>query len=204
MGRRSAGARWTAVLVALAMTALMAGLFILPLLVEHEYKGLLFVLPVFLMSLTGAAMLGIYALLVGYVYGDARRRGMNQVLWTLLAIFIPSAIGVILYFILRDPVPVPCPRCGTLALKGHASARAAGRSCGWRARSAVSRWSPAGATAPAGAALAGRPEGALDAVGSVPPELVDPVPLETDDPGVLGGPPRRIRSVATSNRTTMP
>ena len=30
-------------------------------------------------------------------------------LWTLLAIFIPNAIGIILYFILRDPVPVPCP-----------------------------------------------------------------------------------------------
>ena len=115
-----AGARWTAVLVALAMTALMAGLFLLPLLVEHQYKGLLFVLPVFFLSLIGAAMLGIYALLVGYVYGDARRRGMNQVLWTLLAIFIPSAVGIILYFILRDPVPIPCPRCGTSARKGHA------------------------------------------------------------------------------------
>ena len=59
-------------------------------------------------------------LLVGYVYGDARRRGMNAVLWTLLAVFVPSAIGVILYFILRDPVPPPCPSCGTLARKGHA------------------------------------------------------------------------------------
>ncbi len=115
-----AGARWIAALVALAMTGLMASLFLLPLLIEHEYKGLLFVFPLFLMSLIGAAMLGVYALLIGYVYGDARRRGMNQVMWTLLAVFIPSAVGVILYFILRDPVPVPCPGCGTPARKGHA------------------------------------------------------------------------------------
>jgi len=53
-----------------------------------------------------------YTLLVGYVYGDARRRGMRYVMWTLLAIFIPNAIGIILYFILRDPLPKPCPSCG--------------------------------------------------------------------------------------------
>jgi hypothetical protein len=114
------GARWVAALVGLAMTGLMASLFLLPLIVEREYKGLLFVFPVFLMTLIGAAALAIYVLLIGYVYGDARRRGMNQVLWTLLAIFIPSAIGVILYFILRDPVPVPCPSCNMLAPRGHA------------------------------------------------------------------------------------
>ena len=44
-----------------------------------------------------------YVLLVGaYVNADARRRGMRYVLWTLLAILIPNAIGIILYFVLRD------------------------------------------------------------------------------------------------------
>ena len=52
-----------------------------------------------------------YALLAGYVYGDAKRRGMRYVMWTLLAIFIPDGIGVILYFILRVPMPRPCPGC---------------------------------------------------------------------------------------------
>ena len=47
----------------------------------------------------------------GYVYGDARRRGMRYVMWTLLAIFVPNAIGIILYFILRDPLPSTCPKC---------------------------------------------------------------------------------------------
>lgn len=47
----------------------------------------------------------------GYVYGDAKRRAMRYVLWTLLAIFVPDLIGVILYFILRDPLPADCPNC---------------------------------------------------------------------------------------------
>ena len=61
-----------------------------------------------------------YALLVGYVYGDARRRGMRYVMWTLLAIFLANGIGIILYFILRDPLLAYCPRCGTGVQPSHA------------------------------------------------------------------------------------
>ena len=53
----------------------------------------------------------VFVLLVGYVYGDAKRRGMPYVMWTLLALFIPDGIGIILYFILRKPMPKPCPGC---------------------------------------------------------------------------------------------
>ena len=113
------GARWTAALVVLAVATLMAGIFLVPVGVT-EPKSLPFVLPVFLASLLGAAFLGAFVLLVGYVFADAKRRGMNHVLWTLLAIFIPNAIGIILYFILRDPISVPCPSCGAPARKGHA------------------------------------------------------------------------------------
>jgi Double zinc ribbon len=59
-----------------------------------------------------------FVALIGYVYGDARRRRMRAVLWTLLAIFIPYAIGFILYFILRDPLPRPCPGCGNVVKSG--------------------------------------------------------------------------------------
>ena len=119
------GARWTAVLVAMAFAALMAGIFLVPVAV-NEPKALVFVLPIFLASLIGAVALGTFVLLVGYVFADAKRRGMNQVLWTLLAIFIPYAIGIILYFILREPIPVPCPSCGAPAKKGHAYCAACG------------------------------------------------------------------------------
>ena len=64
--------------------------------------------------------LAVFVLLVGYVNGDARRRGMRYVLWTLLAIFIPNAIGIILYFILRDPLLRTCTSCGTSVSSGFA------------------------------------------------------------------------------------
>ena len=67
-----------------------------------------------------AIVLGAYILLVGYVYGDAKRRGMRYVLWTWLAILIPNAIGIILYFILRDPMPVYCSKCGNPNNPKHA------------------------------------------------------------------------------------
>ncbi len=115
-----AAARWIAVLVSLAYAALMAAIFLLPALAAQEPRVLFGTVPVLLLTLIGVVPIAAWVLLVGYVYGDARRRGMSHVLWTLLAIFIPSAIGIILYFILRDPVPVPCPSCGTLARKGYA------------------------------------------------------------------------------------
>jgi len=65
-----------------------------------------------LLGLTGMAAISIFILVIGYIAGDARRRGMRPVLWVLLAIFIPNAIGIILYFILREPLLQHCPKCG--------------------------------------------------------------------------------------------
>jgi Double zinc ribbon len=59
-------------------------------------------------------------LLIGYINADARRRGMRYIMWTLLAILIPNSIGIILYFVLRDPLLVPCPKCGAQARSGFA------------------------------------------------------------------------------------
>lgn len=59
-------------------------------------------------------------LLVGYVYADAKRRGMRYVLWTWLAALIPNAIGIILFFVLRDPLLVNCAHCGAQVRTGFA------------------------------------------------------------------------------------
>jgi hypothetical protein len=74
----------------------------------------------FLVSLVAVLPLALLVLLIGYVHADAQRRGMRHVVWTLLAIFIPNAVGIILYFILRAPLPVPCPSCGCPTPKAHA------------------------------------------------------------------------------------
>jgi RNA polymerase subunit RPABC4/transcription elongation factor Spt4 len=59
-------------------------------------------------------------LLIGYIYADARRRGMRYVMWTWLAILVPNSIGIILYFVMRDPLPVPCRNCGAAGRPGFA------------------------------------------------------------------------------------
>jgi RNA polymerase subunit RPABC4/transcription elongation factor Spt4 len=56
-------------------------------------------------------------LLIGYVNRDAKRRGMNSTLWTLLVItLVPAylATGFIIYFLVREPLPYDCPHCGSL------------------------------------------------------------------------------------------
>ena len=52
-----------------------------------------------------------YVLLAGYVYGDARRRGMPPIPWVALAVLIPNALGFVIYFLLRKPILRPCPGC---------------------------------------------------------------------------------------------
>ncbi len=65
-----------------------------------------------LLSLLVPLIAVVYILLIGYIYGDSKRRLMRAWLWTLLAIFIPNAIGIILYFFMRDPMPFYCSKCG--------------------------------------------------------------------------------------------
>ena len=71
----------------------------------------------FAICLVAAIFAGLIALF-SYIYRDAKRRNMNAVMWTLLAIFAPSGIGIILYFLLREPLAIFCSRCGTAASAG--------------------------------------------------------------------------------------
>jgi hypothetical protein len=66
-----------------------------------------------LIAVMAGLFLSIIILLIGYVNADSKRRGMNSLLWTLLVIFVPKALGFLAYFILRKPVLLPCPKCDT-------------------------------------------------------------------------------------------
>ncbi len=53
-------------------------------------------------------------LTLGYVYRDAKRRGMNGALWTLLVLILAPMylfIGLVIYLLVRDPLPYTCPQC---------------------------------------------------------------------------------------------
>jgi RNA polymerase subunit RPABC4/transcription elongation factor Spt4 len=47
-----------------------------------------------------------------FVYRDARERGMPPVLWTLVAVFVPYFVGLIIYLIMRQGRAFSCPACG--------------------------------------------------------------------------------------------
>lgn len=60
-------------------------------------------------------ILAFLTLMAGYVNRDAGRRGMSRTAWTLAVIFVPNAIGFILYFLMRNPILTYCPKCGAAA-----------------------------------------------------------------------------------------
>lgn len=103
---------WPAWTVGLVLsTLIVVPLALGPMQFDHEMRewptiakvGLLSVPPIFIIAYSG---------LVGFIYADAKRRRMRHVMWAWLAL-VPYFVGVILYFILRDPMPTPCLNCGT-------------------------------------------------------------------------------------------
>jgi RNA polymerase subunit RPABC4/transcription elongation factor Spt4 len=66
-----------------------------------------------LIGLLMGLLIAAYFVFVGYVNRDAKRRGMPRILWTCVAAFIPNALGLIIYFVLRQPLRSACPQCGT-------------------------------------------------------------------------------------------
>jgi Double zinc ribbon len=64
-----------------------------------------------LLGLILGVVSGCYLLLIGYINRDAKRRGMSPTLWTIVAIIIPNALGILLYFVLRHALRSACPQC---------------------------------------------------------------------------------------------
>ena len=77
---------------------------------EQQPAQVVRILIPFLVSIA----LAFYVLMIGYVNRDAGRRGMSRVLWTLIVMFVPNALGFILYFLLRNPIRANCPKCGAV------------------------------------------------------------------------------------------
>jgi predicted RNA-binding Zn-ribbon protein involved in translation (DUF1610 family) len=72
-------------------------------------------MPLVLLMLASAIGLFVIFLLIGigaYVHADAGRRGMPPVPWTLIAVFVPYFIGLIVYLIARKPLQATCASCG--------------------------------------------------------------------------------------------
>lgn len=73
---------------------------------ELASRTVIFSLVVLIALLTIPVLTGVY------VYRDAKRRGMNPVLWTLIAVAAPALIGFIIYLLVRGNYPdLQCPQC---------------------------------------------------------------------------------------------
>lgn len=73
------------------------------------------------MTLLIALIVLTIPVLIGvYVYRDAKRRGMNAVLWTLVAVIAPALVGFIIYLLVRNGYSdLECPRCGTPVMEQY-------------------------------------------------------------------------------------
>jgi MFS family permease len=63
-----------------------------------------------------AFFMALLLLMLGYVYRDAKRRGMHAGLWTILVLILSPAygvIGLIIYLLVREPLPYTCPQCAS-------------------------------------------------------------------------------------------
>ncbi|MGH9804997.1 MAG: zinc ribbon domain-containing protein [Candidatus Acidiferrales bacterium] len=120
------GVAWLAAAAVLLCWILVA----IPLILEHEQRkpeGSP-LSPTFLIGLLifSGLVLAAWVVMVFYVSADAGRRQMNRLLWTLLVIFIPNAIGFIVYFLVRKPIGQPCAKCRAFIRPGFSFCPACG------------------------------------------------------------------------------
>jgi hypothetical protein len=84
-------------------------------------KGFLSTMPDALwFGVTFGVFTAAFFLALGYIYGDARRRGMPASAWVIAAALIPNFVGFILYFLFRGPLLGPCSSCGKPMRGGEA------------------------------------------------------------------------------------
>ena len=67
-----------------------------------------------IMSLALLFSFGILALIGTVVYRDAGKVGMNQWMWLTIVVFVPNALGIIIYLVVRssEKKKIKCLSCG--------------------------------------------------------------------------------------------
>ena len=100
--------RWSMVLAVLLFAGMQVVFHVI--MPHHRHE----LLPLRLMTgFFWGSLFASYALLLGYVSCDVKRRGMSAGLWMLVCVVLPCGIGAVVYFLLRQPVLSRCPNCST-------------------------------------------------------------------------------------------
>ena len=103
--------------VALAAALFVAMQYVFHVVMPHHKHELL---PLrLMMGYAWGTLWASYALLLGYVSRDVKRRGMSAGLWMLVCVVLPGGIGAVVYFMLRQPILSRCPNCSTTMESGY-------------------------------------------------------------------------------------
>lgn len=74
----------------------------------------LFVIAIIILSFMPSILIGIWT------YRDAKIRGLDAVLWTVIVILVPNLIGLVIYLLVgRKSQQIQCPNCNAKAEMGH-------------------------------------------------------------------------------------
>ena len=69
--------------------------------------------PLIIAPLILLIIIGVVCLIGYFVFNDAKKRGMDPWLWTIIVIFVPNLIGLIIYLITRNSnTKKTCANCG--------------------------------------------------------------------------------------------
>ena len=84
----------------------------------HRHHQLPFGLRLYF-AFTWSSLSALYMLMVGYIWRDTKRRGMQARFWIVLCLVLQGGIGAVLYFLLRSPLIATCPACATRVQPGY-------------------------------------------------------------------------------------
>jgi hypothetical protein len=87
--------------------------------------------PIFSLAplLVALVLLGVFfAIGIGVaVYHDAQQRGMEPLVWALVAALVPYFIGLIAYLVVRQPKSARCGGCGAPVIAGDSYCKVCGK-----------------------------------------------------------------------------
>lgn len=70
------------------------------------------ILPILIMLCMFTMLISIFV----WTYKDAKSRGLNAIVWTLIVMFVPNLMGLLLYFIVgRRESRIICSKCNSSA-----------------------------------------------------------------------------------------
>jgi hypothetical protein len=102
----------------LAVVIFVSAFVLLPFLTGKDRHAPPFAVRLLLGAMAGT-VLATFTILIAYINRDAGRRRMSSALWTLIAIFVPNGLGIVLYFVLRKPRAANCPHCAAEVEPGY-------------------------------------------------------------------------------------